>query len=65
MHQLIRDKPMQQATHVDPTTGSGVIILTVSSILQFMDVHSGGIVALCAIGGLVCTIIGMRRKKRK
>jgi len=52
-------------TQIDATTGSGVVVLTATSVLQFMDIHSGGIVALCAIGGLICTIIGLHRQVKK
>ena len=52
-------------TQIDAATGSGLVVLTATSVLQFLDIHSGGIVALCAIGGLICTIIGMVRKTKK
>jgi len=45
----------------------GVVTLFIMSVLEFMNIYSGAIVALCAIGGLVCTVIGLiwKRQKRK
>lgn len=48
----------------EPTGPVGVVIIFLSAIFEFMDIHSGGVVALCAIGGLICTIIGLIRNKR-
>lgn len=52
------------ASH-EPTSLIGILILLPSSMLEFMDVHSGGIVALCAVVGAICTVTGLFKQISK
>jgi len=53
-----------EASH-DPLSVGGCFVCLVSLVMEYLDVHSGGIVALCAIVGAICTVIGMVRAWRK
>lgn len=60
----------QLPTHVsnvshDPMSAGGFVICLVSAVMEYLDVHSSGIVALCAIVGAICTVIGLIRSWNK
>ena len=52
------------ASH-DPLSVGGCFVCLVSVIMEYLDVHSGGVVALCAIIGAICTVIGLIRSWKK
>ena len=52
------------ASH-DPLSIGGCLVCLASVIMEYLDVHSGGVVALCAIIGAICTVIGLIRSWNK
>lgn len=56
---------MSNSPGVEPVGIVGISLCAMSAALEWLDVHSGAIVALCSIIGAICAIVGAYRGHRK
>ena len=50
---------------VEPASVAGITMISVSAVMQWLDVNSGSIVSICSIIGAICAIAGAYRSYKK
>ena len=55
----------EMSNGVEPASVAGITMISVSAVMQWLDVNSGAIVSICSIIGAICAIAGAYRSYKK
>ena len=56
---------MNNSAGVEPASVAGITMISVSAVMQWLDINSGSIVSICSIIGAICAIAGAYRAYKK